>query len=145
MSTVAKKDKVMDWEPGQLPKVDCGQGCYIFDTNGRHQRTLHGLTGQVLLSFQYDPAGRLIKIVDGSGNATAVTRAANGQPLSITSPDGLVTALSVNPEGLVTSATNPAGETTEFTYAAGGLLSSLKTPRVALPSSTSVVSVTTWP
>jgi adenosylmethionine-8-amino-7-oxononanoate aminotransferase len=49
MSTAAKKDKVMDWEPGQLPKVDYGQGCYIFDTNGK--RYLDGSAGPAVYAL----------------------------------------------------------------------------------------------
>lgn len=44
-----KKDKVMDWEPGQLPKVDYGQGCYIFDTKGR--RYLDGSAGPAVYAL----------------------------------------------------------------------------------------------
>lgn len=55
MSTATKHDKVighdkvMDWEPGQLPKVDYGQGCYIFDTNGK--RYLDGSAGPAVYAL----------------------------------------------------------------------------------------------
>jgi adenosylmethionine-8-amino-7-oxononanoate aminotransferase len=49
MSTAAKRDKVMDWEPGTLPKVDYGQGCYIFDTDGR--RYLDGSAGPAVYAL----------------------------------------------------------------------------------------------
>jgi adenosylmethionine-8-amino-7-oxononanoate aminotransferase len=49
MSTAAKRDKVMDWEPGTLPKVDYGQGCYIVDTDGR--RYLDGSAGPAVYAL----------------------------------------------------------------------------------------------
>ncbi|WP_374383428.1 aspartate aminotransferase family protein [Dongia sp.] len=55
MSTTAEKtkgssrDKVMDWEPGQLPKVDYGEGCYIVDTNGK--RYLDGSAGPAVYAL----------------------------------------------------------------------------------------------
>lgn len=55
MSTAAertkasKRDKVMDWEPGKLPKVDYGEGCYIFDTDGK--RYLDGSAGPAVYAL----------------------------------------------------------------------------------------------
>jgi adenosylmethionine-8-amino-7-oxononanoate aminotransferase len=49
MSTAATRDKVMDWEPGALPKVDYGEGCYIFDTEGR--RYLDGSAGPAVYAL----------------------------------------------------------------------------------------------
>jgi adenosylmethionine-8-amino-7-oxononanoate aminotransferase len=49
MSTAATRDKVMDWEPGALPKVDYGEGCYIFDTDGR--RYLDGSAGPAVYAL----------------------------------------------------------------------------------------------
>jgi len=49
MSTAAKRDKVMDWEPGTLPKVDYGHGCYIVDTEGR--RYLDGSAGPAVYAL----------------------------------------------------------------------------------------------
>lgn len=43
------RDKVMDWEPGKLPKVDYGRGCYIYDTDGK--RYLDGSAGPAVYAL----------------------------------------------------------------------------------------------
>ncbi len=45
---------------------------YVFDSIGRHLRTIHALTAGVLHHFRYDSDGRLIEIKDGTGNITRV-------------------------------------------------------------------------
>lgn len=49
MSTAAKHDKMADWEPNILPKVDYGQGCFIFDTAGK--RYLDGSGGPAVYAL----------------------------------------------------------------------------------------------
>ncbi|WP_374374202.1 aspartate aminotransferase family protein [Dongia sp.] len=38
-----------DWQPGELPKVDYGEGCYVFDTKGR--RYIDGSSGPAVYSL----------------------------------------------------------------------------------------------
>ncbi len=49
MSTAVKHDEVTEWGPTALPKVDYGQGCYIFDTDGR--RYLDGSAGPAVYAL----------------------------------------------------------------------------------------------
>ncbi|MBL8709593.1 MAG: aspartate aminotransferase family protein [Rhodospirillaceae bacterium] len=47
-STAASKQGA-DWQPGHLPKVDFGEGCYVVDTDGR--RYLDGSAGPAVYSL----------------------------------------------------------------------------------------------
>jgi RHS repeat-associated protein len=107
-----------------IPSTDGGQ-VYQFDATGRHLRTLHALTRAVLLDFEYDTAGRLVRAVQrtgGTDNVTTVGRDAGGKPTAIVGPFGDETTLDVDADGFLSEITNPAGESRSFTYAAGGLL-----------------------
>ncbi len=106
-----------------------GSVVYEFASDGQHLKTLHGLTGTPLLSFSYDAKGRLIDIVDGSGNHTAIQRDANGHPTSIVSPYGQTTQLTTDANGYLASITHPSGAVDKFTTTPKGLLSSYTNPR----------------
>ncbi len=104
-----------------LPNED-GSRLFVFDGRGRHQRTLDGLTSDVLTTFSYDAAGRLSRIEDRHGNALVMTRDASGNATQITSPFGQITSLAYSREGWLTEITDPIGRKEGFTYDAGGLL-----------------------
>ncbi|MBI5546000.1 MAG: hypothetical protein HY901_19080 [Deltaproteobacteria bacterium] len=107
-----------------------GAEVYVFDAQGRHLRTLDGLTAAVLYSFERDPAGRLSAIVDRAGLKTTIDRDPSGNPTRITSPEGLETQLAVDANGFLSSVTSPSGATTRFTYQGDqGLLIGMTDPR----------------
>lgn len=106
-----------------------GSELYVFDTSGRHRRTLHGLTQRILYEFGYDSLGRLTSITDGSGNMTTIERDASGNPTAIVAPFGQTTTITVTQNGYLASVTNPASETVGLTYHADGLLATLTNPR----------------
>ncbi|RME82360.1 MAG: hypothetical protein D6775_11115, partial [Caldilineae bacterium] len=111
-----------------IPSED-GVLIYQFTPGGRHQSTLHALTGAVIYQFGYDTAGRLISVTDGDGNVTTIERDADGKPTAIVGPFGQRTELSLDANGFLASVTNPAGETTTYTYTTDGLLTSATGPR----------------
>ena len=113
-----------------IPSENGGE-MYLFDGRGRHQRTLHTLTGATLYEFAYDTLGRLISVTDGDGNITTINRDSSGNPTGITGPYGQTTTFTLDANGYLASIANPAGETTEFTYTADGLLTSMRDARNA--------------
>jgi RHS repeat-associated protein len=106
-----------------------GNVVYIFDGTGRHVATRHSLTGQDLLTFAYDSAGRLASVADADGNVTTIEHDADGAPLAIQAPFGQRTTLDVDGNGYLAAVTNPAGERATMTYTAEGLLTEFENPR----------------
>jgi RHS repeat-associated protein len=111
-----------------IPAEDGGE-LYVFDSRGRHLRTLDALTGAVRYQFGYDGAGRLAQVADRAGLVTRIERDAGGNPTAIVGPYGQRTTFSLDAQGYLASLTNPAGETTQFAYTPGGLLTRLTDPR----------------
>ncbi|MCP5526849.1 MAG: hypothetical protein H7A47_08600 [Verrucomicrobiales bacterium] len=99
-----------------------GSRVYRFDPQGRHLDTRHALTGGVLHSFDYDAAGRLIRVTDGDGNVTTVEHDAAGEPLAIVSPFGHRTTLTADAHGFLATISDPSGAFDGFTCGEGGLL-----------------------
>ncbi|MBK7367063.1 MAG: hypothetical protein IPJ04_03900 [Candidatus Eisenbacteria bacterium] len=97
----------------------------IFTAGGRHKRTMNAFTNRALYSFEYDGAGRLVKIIDANHDETVIERNAGGVPLRIHAPRGQVTELGLQ-DGYLRTVTNPANETITLGYAAGGLLTSFE-------------------
>ena len=118
-----------------VPSED-GRTFYEFDPQGRHLSTKDATTGQQLLQFTYDSAGRLATIVEPFSRTTAIHRSTtSGRPDSITSPDGLVTTLVVDgdgEDGLLKAIINPGQEQVLLAYASSppdaGLLTAFQTP-----------------
>jgi RHS repeat-associated protein len=113
---------------------DSGDSLYLFDADGRHVRTVDGLSGVAVLSFGYDAAGRLITITDRDGQITTVQRAANGDPTGIVSPKGMQTALTLDGAGHLASVVRPGANTTSIVTAPNGLLASITFPGSATHS-----------
>jgi RHS repeat-associated protein len=111
-----------------LPSADSRE-LYLFDSLGRHLRTLDGLTNATLYTFAYDTSGRLSSVTDRSGLITRIERNAAGASTAIVGPFGHRTSLAVNSNGYLTELINPAGERTAFEYTSGGLLTKLTNPR----------------
>ncbi|MFC0211038.1 fibronectin type III domain-containing protein [Paenibacillus chartarius] len=116
---------------------------------GRHNETVHAVTGAVMERFGYDAEGRLITLTDASGNVTTVERDAEGKPTAIVAPGGQRTTLTVDEhnqlravagagqfrydmtydgKGLLKSVTDPNRHVSEYSYDAKGLLIEAKTP-----------------
>jgi len=106
-----------------------GREVYVFDSTGRHLRTLNVLTGSIVYQFAYDADGRLTTITDGDGNVTTIQRDGDGNATAIVAPEGQTTTLAYDANGYLASVTNPAGETTSFAYTAEGLMTSKTDPR----------------
>jgi RHS repeat-associated protein len=106
-----------------------GRELYIFNSSGRHLRTLHGLTGAVLYQFGYDAGGKLTQITDSDGNITTIEHDSAGNPSAIVAPGGQRTTLTVNAIGYLASITNPNGESVQLGSTADGLLTSMTDPR----------------
>jgi len=107
-----------------------GQQLHFFTTGGRHLRTQDATTGVVTHRFEYDGAGRLVRLIDADGDTTRVTRDASGFPLTIVAPRGQVTTISVADSGRVLQqVTSPGSRVHSMTYESGGLLSTFTNPR----------------
>ncbi|MEQ8280835.1 MAG: RHS repeat-associated core domain-containing protein [Deltaproteobacteria bacterium] len=104
-----------------------GDELYQFDPSGRHLATIHPLTGSSLLSFAYDPSGRLASVTDSVGNVTTISRA--GGMVDIDAPPGLRTSLVEDSNGFLSSFMNPDGDVTTMAHSSSGLLSSMTKPQ----------------
>lgn len=107
---------------------DDGGLVFVFSARGQHLRTLDARTRVVLLSFEYDGAGQLSRIVDRVGDATTIERNAAGDATAIVGPFGQRTALEIGQDGWVSSVTNALAESTRMTYGTGGLLATMTDP-----------------
>jgi RHS repeat-associated protein len=58
--------------------VPDGDEIYVFNSQGRHLRTLDALTQAVKYVFGYTSSGLLSSITDGDGNATTIERSSGG-------------------------------------------------------------------
>jgi RHS repeat-associated protein len=119
-----------------VPSSDASE-VYVFDSRGRHSRTLDALTNAQLQLFGYDSAGRIISVTDRDGNVTTVQRDAHGNPTAIVSPYGQQTTVAVGSDSYLQSFTNPNNELVQLSYKpavagdphTGGLLTQLTDAR----------------
>jgi YD repeat-containing protein len=109
-----------------------GAQLYVFDTDGRHVRTMNALTGAILYEFGYDANGLVNQIIEktgGTDNVTTIQHDGAGNPTAIVGPFGQVTTLAVDANGFLKTITNAAGETVQLTSDAQGLLATYTDPR----------------
>ncbi len=109
-----------------------GSVLYLFDSEGKHLRTVNALTGGVLFEFGYDVEGRLASVTEKTGatdNVTTIEHDAGGSPTAIVGPFGQRTVLTVGASGFLTSIANPAGDVTRIASDAAGLVSSFTDAR----------------
>lgn len=110
-----------------VPAED-GSELYVFDSTGRHLKTLDALTGSVKYQFGYDSAGRLSSVADAYNNVTAILHDASGTPSAIVAPGGQRTSLTVDSNGYLASVADPAGNAYHLGYDANGLLQTFTDP-----------------
>ena len=110
-----------------VPSTD-GSEVYVFNSRGRHLRTLDAVTGVVRWTFSYDEERRLAAVVDGDGNRLEIERSAAGAVTAIVAPGGQRTTLALDGSGWLQTVTNPAGEAFGVTYHAKGLLATFTRP-----------------
>ena len=89
--------------PGEVavPSYD-GTLAYVFNAAGRQVRTVDGRLGTTLLSFAYDPEGRLSQVsgtLNGSPVHLSVRRGADGRQLALVGTDGGSTSLTLDSRG----------------------------------------------
>jgi RHS repeat-associated protein len=104
---------------------------FEFDSNGRHLRTLSSLTGQALIEFIYDGAGRLVRTNYEAGDVDSVTtieRDVSGTATAIVGPYGQRTELFYDANGFLGSVVDPANQTYQFEYQTSGLLTRVLDP-----------------
>ena len=80
------------------------------------------MTGDTLVRFAYDAAGRLAEVTDLNGLTTRIERDGAGQAVALVSPRGERTGVEVDASGELRGITNPARQRTGFAYGAGGEL-----------------------
>jgi YD repeat-containing protein len=101
-----------------------------FDSQGRHIRTLHAITGEMLRELEYDTSGRLIAVEDADANRTELTRDSAGKVTQIEAPFGQVTSLDYDGNDYLAEVdADPANPPYMFEYTAAGLMTEQVDPR----------------
>lgn len=116
-------------DSGFLIASENGQLVHEFNASGLHSKTLHALTGEPLLTFNYDVSGRLVNITDGDSNMTTFTRKAQGKLAAIVSPYGHVSQVTLSKDGYITALKDPAGKSIKAKYSGNGLLTAFTNVR----------------
>jgi RHS repeat-associated protein len=105
-----------------------GGEVFLFNSSGRHLRTLDPRTHAVIYAFGYDGAGRLASVTDRDGLVTTIERV-GGVATAIVAPHGQRTALTADGNGYLATITNLAGESSNYSYDANGLMQTFTDPR----------------
>lgn len=95
---------------------------YDFDWKGRHLQTRSALTGETLLTMEYDEVGDFVGIVDAEGNRTTIERDQNHDISAIVGPFGSRIPLTFNEFDFLEKVTFPSGHFYHFEYSDSGLL-----------------------
>ncbi|MDX2168313.1 MAG: RHS repeat-associated core domain-containing protein [Deltaproteobacteria bacterium] len=111
-----------------------GTEMYVFNSRGRHLRTVDALTTAVRHEFAYDADGRLARVADVDGRELSMERP-TANTVVITGPDGQVTTLTLDANGYVASVASPAG-TTSYDASAQGLIGGITDPNAQTRSFT---------
>jgi RHS repeat-associated protein len=102
---------------------------YVFDTDGRHLRTLDGLTGAERFTFSHGPDGRLAGVRFIRGDLCRIERDREGSEIRILAPGAAQTSLQLDEAGYLRAVLDPGGGRVEVRHAAGGLLTEVVDPR----------------
>jgi RHS repeat-associated protein len=92
---------------------------YIFDTKGKHVKTIDTVSGNTLTVFDYNQQGKLSKITDQFGNSLLINRNEQGVVTSLETSDGYVTTLVVDELGDLQSVKYADLSNYQFTYQTG--------------------------
>lgn len=99
-----------------------GSKMFVFDVNGRHQRTVNALTGSTIYTFTYNQQGQLTAVTDVFNNVTTIERNEAGNPTKIIAPGGQKTYLAVNESGYLSSISCPYDIPIDLEYTGDNLL-----------------------
>jgi RHS repeat-associated protein len=102
-----------------------GKDYYVFNSSGKHLRTVDAYTGVNLYVFGYDTNGLLSSITDRNNLKTTIKRDFEGNPKAIVSPYGQQTILLLDTTGYLGSIINPVNDTIWFTYSGDGLMKTM--------------------
>jgi hypothetical protein len=107
-----------------------GGALFVFDSLGRHLRTVDTHTNVVLYSFAYDTIGYLTTITDADSGVTTISRDPTGKPLAITASSGQATAMGIDAAGYLGTLTYPGGQSMRFTYSGGFDVTPIAVPAI---------------
>lgn len=115
-----------DFDPSRVITFasEDGSAIYEFAPSGRHLRTINALTGAAMLTFEYDPSGRLTSATDGDGLVIEIQWNGSGAPTAIVGPYGQTTTLTTA-GGWLSRIEAPGSRTTQLTTTPEGILTSL--------------------
>ena len=103
-----------------------GRELYVFDSRGRHLRTVDERTNVTLYTFTHDGDGLLASVTDRDGLVTSIERDLQGDATAIVGPYGERTELAINSDGYLSEVVRADGERVAFEYdGAGGLLTAM--------------------
>lgn len=95
---------------------DDGTEAYVFDTSGRHLRTVDGFRGNTRYTFGYDASNRLITIADANANTiVTINRNASGDPTSIATQGGRTMTIQLT-NSMITRYTVPTAPAMNFDF-----------------------------
>ena len=95
---------------------------FAYDKAGQLTKAVigDGTPSAITISYDYDPAGRLIATTDGRGNTTSLTHDDADRVVAVTDALGATTGLSYDADGRITAITSPTGAKKQMTYDARG-------------------------
>lgn len=104
-----------------------GTEVYIFDSLGKHLKTINAITNNLKLKINYNANGGIASLVDNYENKTIVLHE-NGHASKIIAPNGQITYLEVDENGWLSKVKNPNDEIFSMSYRNKGLLGSFTKP-----------------
>ena len=104
-----------------VPSED-GSEVFVFDTAGRHLRTVNSTTGAAVIQFAYDSSGLLTSATDVNGDTTQFTRDGSGRVATIVAPFGQTTSLAYDANGHLSHVEDSGSIVRQFETGDTGLL-----------------------
>ena len=96
--------------------------CHVFDSGGRHQKTVDLYTGNTLYMFSYTPELKLDSFIDRFLNETVIERSSFAPPTAIISPHNIRTELIVDSGNFLVGIKDAEDNEHTFIYGDSGLL-----------------------
>ncbi|MBV9344427.1 MAG: hypothetical protein JOZ03_05485 [Gammaproteobacteria bacterium] len=113
-----------------VPSYD-GSLAYLFDSAGRHVRTVDGRLGMTLLVITYDAAGRIASMQGSMGGRPvhmSVERDAQGRARQLLGSDQMKTELTLDGNGRLVRTLDSAGDATSIEWLSSGIVSAKTDP-----------------